>query len=365
MDDPFINSNKIVPRLQPQLEDRIDKRLDTSTVHPPLNDTTSDTFNSKKRAEPENLKETNSATQTYGLPSPPDSILVSRVSNRQDHTRTQSPLETPTKVPVSTNDAKPDPPRFEASDAPLTPAAKGTKLVTKSDTEERASPILTFHSNFIPPSPGLRSSSDANPKPNPVKLTNFAIEFGRSENTTETFKFESPLPSSNRTDSQEASNAKNKPETTEAVSTLTLHSSTSNPPGNLALNNAASEDQLEVAGPSPVWPSLLPSLETVDEVPISARPSDSLNPLKPLNTRNISDEKPTVLEPSTASAPVDVALSPETLNQKPLPIFDTVSLLKTQDVLLLSERSDKEQPPASTPAYVSNPVTTKPGIKVP
>jgi hypothetical protein len=348
MDDPFISNNEITPRPLPQLKDPKDENSNTSTLQTLSKDTTPKICSTNEPKGPDDLSETQLATQSYGLPSPPDSTLVSHEPKRQDNTHVQSPPNTPTKVPASSNDEPLGLSIDESSDAPLRRAAEGIKSVVKFGTEDRVSSLQTFDFNFIPPSSRLPSSSLATSEPTPVKPTNFAAKFGSSKNATQTFKFELPseakaligvLPSSSKPGTQDVPNSKAESEITNTVPKLVTaqHSSSiSKRSGNLALDHTIDEDQRKTSEQLPMLPVPLQSLEIVTK------------------------QESATLKPASTSALIKSSLPLETLNQNPLPIFDMTSFPKPKSKLLRSPRSGSEKSSAFMFGSVSTSVTEKP-----
>ena len=287
-----IDSKEIASRLQRQLEMLTEhlKNLNTSTVHPPSDNTTPDITELSRPNKREDFEAEHLATQKYGLTSPPDFISVSRASKITNTTSTQDAPESLTKFPQATTDAKHDPPTFESSGVSLKQTTKGTRSEVKFGGEECASPPQPFNFNFIPPTCGLDSSSDAFLKPNPTKMTNFGVEFGRKQNTTKAFKFESFLSSSSKTESQKDSKANANSKTIDTVSRLALYtSSASNTFENLGLKNISNEDQLEIVQPSPISLSTLSPVEKVKNSKTLALIPKFLKALKLFNILNILD----------------------------------------------------------------------------
>jgi len=236
-DDPFINGNEVAPRPHSQIEeDHIATSQHSSTVRKYSKDKTSSTSELEKQKETKKSQSTLVATHDYGLPSPPDSMLSSRPPKGQDILGTQSPLQTPTKVPVS---------------------------------ENRASP------------------------------------------------------------------------------TLDLSSSSSESLENLVVSNTIGEDQAEATSLPPKFPSLPSSLDNFDQDPISARTLESPISIGVLSTRDRVDHESTIMASSSTSAPVGSELTLEGLTQKSLPVLDATSVLQTGDLLLASEKSNREPSPAS------------------
>jgi hypothetical protein len=294
---------------------------------------------SKKAEDGESETLTETATSTamnvYALPTPPNSVLISYAPEAHRSPHAQSLLETPTKVPKSTNDVQLELHTSDASGQAVNDTNEGTKSMVKFGTGELASTRQAFDFNYIPQTPGSQSSFDAESMPS------FAAKCIPKEPISKFINFKLPAGT--------AANPRGFPSSNRAV-----HQDNPNADAESARMNSISETNWKT--PS-TWK--LASTESFSHSPLpgvggdgskSAQQAELPSAPRPLGNQHVSSQDRTILRTRSTEKPVNSVFPQAALNQMPLPMFELASFSWSQGSLSSPETSDEA--PLADSAFV-------------